>query len=968
MVRSSLVLGVLAAGVLALVNTETSSASPHHHRARVAAERMPLVFDYANLPANARGTVSFTQGVRSIVARRALSSTPGTIRFFARRRGFTITAANNAPIDADVTVAPEPAAGATDLIGHATVPKGARLTVEVGDGAPEQIGGAFSIPLAVLGDSAPTTTPPPLVDDVDTMAQDTSGRWGIQIGTTFYPNPSPGGDAVQALFLDRDTLQPVGDKNWYMDGTDSPVVGTGALHAHVVHLSTNDVVILAQPPTGHVPVQPGNQTVLDDWNHTLDVLGASDFSRDQVTQAGDSFSVIGVPNAEQGTAWQTVTSRGGGAAALKGSFIHSGGFYAFTPQQIAFDTSAGSTSGSNTMSIAIPGSPFTAALPPNNPPIVEGFHVVALDGTTLAVKFSRAYAVDEQSYHPSLGLVALDEALTQAKNGKDLVFVQSIGHVTAPGPESSSPDVSDSARQHPRCDRRARRRGRRVGDRRPCAKAGGLTVQDTPAPPPTSSDMWNAVAKDLVALGGTLPLVNSIDGSYTLIGGAGLGPDQVVETSSATAPPGSEQPTAARFNGYLTIDHDGRYSAQLADRTGAANLNLYKVIHQPPTPWPLTQTGTPADQKAYQAAMAYITNKLGFTDPEYGDDLRIAYYAADTFNYATKKDALDELSYPDSQAYTETQFDTLKHELKDEFDMLGQVQNLFDGWKKPWESAVATELVDVKKLGDDIVAAVNPPKDESVALNVTEALVSGALEAIAPYAGEHLIEAGVGVITSGLALGASLATDHGSPLPDRIQATVDNLSQATVNSVTATTDALDALRRVVVSDYGKLVAMANADSDPNWASGSETIHQIRNSLEAGAERMYYSHLLPLAYDRRYLYDGIDPAAPPPLDPAKCEKTTNVRNAPPNSWRTVTVRFDETSSGSIVPVENTWLLTHGDYQSPPAPAPAKLMDPLVTPVGQRTREPNPDDDQDGVGVVLEQFLAKYFPRTLPVGCL
>lgn len=777
--------------------------------------------------------------------------------------------------------------------------------------------------VASSDDAVADVVPGPLVDNVNTLAQDQAGHWGIQIGSAFYPNTSPGGDAMQALILDRTTLTPVATEpnggNWYTDGTNNAAVGIPALHAHVGNFTPGQLVILAQPPTGHVPVQPGDPDLLGDWNQILSDLGASAFKSDQITAAQKSFSVIGVPFAEFGSAWQTATSSGTnatGPAALRGSFMDSAGDYAFSPQQVGFDTSASTGPGSNRISVDVPGAPFDGVLSPST--ATSGLQVLALDNATLHPDLSASFALDGPQPQPDKDLGALHNALSKARSNGDLVFVQTIGNAVAPGNWPSATSTS-------------------------------------PPPPPTHADQWNTVANDLTSLGASLPLVNAINGSYTLIGGAGLSPDGVVESSSAFPAPG-QQPTPSRQRGYLTFDHSGRWHALLADPTGNGQLGrLYSVIHQTPQPWPLTQAGDPADQKAYQAAMADITDALGFD--AYGTDIRAAYYLDDNFDFTTEKDDLAALTYQETQSYTAAQFATLKQQLSTEFDKLKQVKSLFDGWKEPFLRAQGGELVDLQTLGDDIKNDLNPPKGATFALDIVKSIIEGALQVVAPFAEKPLVDAANGALTTALELGSTVAERPGGlPLPDRIQGEVDDLSKTVATFYNSNAGAIDVLRDVVVSDYGKLLKMAAADKDPSWASSSTAISQAVPRLEVAALRMYYAHLFPLAFKTYSLVNDKDHTVPPPTSPDQCSKDTPFRGAPPSSWRLVTGSFKQATDTAAY--KQVWILVPQILYAEQAPP--QLTDPLVTPAGEQTRETNPANDREGVGFVLEQFMGRYLP--------
>ena len=72
-----------------------------------------------------------------------------------------------------------------------------------------------------------------------------ANRPGIQVGDTFYPNPSPGGSSMQWLTLDRATLTPTKTGNTWLDGSGaSGPHGIGALTSALSNEGLDQLVIL----------------------------------------------------------------------------------------------------------------------------------------------------------------------------------------------------------------------------------------------------------------------------------------------------------------------------------------------------------------------------------------------------------------------------------------------------------------------------------------------------------------------------------------------------------------------------------------------------------------------------------------------------------------------------------------------------------------------------------------------------
>jgi hypothetical protein len=750
-----------------------------------------------------------------------------------------------------------------------------------------------------------TAQPPtPFIDGVNVEANQ-GGRSGIQIGSAFYPNPSPGPCHcdIQVLTLDRHTLEPTGLGNAYTDGSDQTQIGVAELMSQILSEGTNRLVIIAQPYTARIPIAAGptQAATVKTFNQILGLLGAAGLPTSNLTQGYGPFSVIGVPYSDVGSGWLKTDT-------LLGSFMLSGGYYAFTPTYYRFDTSA--RAGFDTNGMSFPDLPGGAQSPLAGlgGDIHSGFQVVVFNGHNLALLSDTAWGVngpffpgDKQSTASELG--AMHQVLKQAIGAGDLVFVQSIGNVD---PSSAT-----------------------------------LTT-------PLAGAAWNLVAQDMVALGANLGMFNQINGSYAFVGGAGLPPSEVAEVSSAV--PG--QPNPAHLQGYFAVDRQGRYHAVLPDATGQANLGLYSVLHQAPTPWPYT-TGPDADH--YAAAMQYLTNQRGFSAYP---SIRAAYYADDNYAWATEPALVQAVPYPGGNpGFTATQLKTLKNELANvEIPDVAQATQLFNNYQAPFLRATGSNQADLSSLEAEIQADIKPSGNTSVALSFVSAIVNGAMLVAAPYA-ELPIQAAIGALTAATSLAAPIADlAGGSPAPDEVTAKANQLSAIVGSSYAANATAMDALRDVAVSDYGKLKAIAAAAKDPQWAGSSTAIAEATAALQLGARQSFYGALISTAFPTVEYWNTLN--ADPKYGPGECD--INYDNLPRTAWTRIVGALPGNEWSQSKPAYQIWsfyVYTH--FFSSNTQLPATVTDPLTTPIYQHTIEPDQADDRPGLGLYLPTFMSQNF---------
>ncbi len=579
--------------------------------------------------------------------------------------------------------------------------------------------------------------------------------------------------------------------------------------------------------------------------------------------------------------------------AIRGGYIRSGGNgYQFSPAFYGFDTA--------TMDFPdLPGGGRQAA-------VVQpgGFNVVVLDHTDLGVRQEQSFFTIVQSRPDQTvsDLKAMHNVLQSAIARHDPVFVQGVSV--------------------------------HVGD-----VIGHLSN--------TGIDAWNTVVQDMVQLGGTFDVLNrlGVDGDYALVGGKGLPHGEVAEVSNLFSPDGS-------IHGYFTLDHEGRYHAVLGSAAAGANLDLYPLIHQAPTPWPCTDGPCPGgpnpvdpnpDHQAYRTALAWVTKKLGFNLTQV-KNLRDAYVRLDNTAWGTVRGKLDgpNLKYPGgTPGFTSAQLANLKTQLDTELDDLVLARNLFDAYKEPFALSQGNETNDLNTLTTSLINAIAPP-DTSILIAVATSVISGALLVVAPYA---LLpeQAVIGAVTTAVGLGGTILTSatNGSPVSDAINAKARDLAAAINTSWSEQAIAINGLYDVVAADWGKLQAASAASTDTNWSPSTFGQAAVGGRLQLAARQSFYAALLPVAYNELTTIDcsvqeaqALFPFFLPVSDPY---------------FYTEIVR--KVQHGGAPEIQ-TWEI--GFENAPPA----GIAGPITTPIDKSFK------GQPGLGLFLSKFISDNWGDSFP----
>jgi hypothetical protein len=632
---------------------------------------------------------------------------------------------------------------------------------------------------------------------------------GIEVGDQFFPNLSHG-KYMQWLTLDRTSLKETKTGNSWFDGTaggkDDPH-GLDALRDALSGEGQQQLVILAYPSCCGTPVQPSQ---VDEFNKVVELIGVGPIDKGILTDH-NKLAIIGVPYGEPGSGWYT--HGGTPVDALNGWLMpdattgDAGGLrYRFQPARLHFNTSAKSSPTTNTMTIG--GHSFDATLPAG--PWVGGFQVVWFNPIDLT-------PVKEQLYEQNLqGVPQLFQMARDLHDyGGNLVAVQSIGHVFVE-PRSSG---------------------------------------------------FNSVCSNLQAYGANPDTCMTMNGAYSFLGSPQLTRSQVAQSSSAividpTADPPEHEP--GTMSGVLRIRSDGYFMPLATDRSGSSNDSLYDVALSPSTPWPYTKAAGDPEADAYAKALAWITAHLqGFNG--YSPDLRQAFVANPGINYAGAKNNLTACKSgagprTGNPGFTRKEFCTLSGELGNEFDWMENIKTLFTSYQTIIGRTGGPQQAGLQTIGEDIRKAVEPPDNAEVAtgvLSFIEAFGQLTAEVTGPV-GEA-----AGVLAGAYELASAIASNvNGAPLGDRISAKVQQLSTEVADNVLADQNALERLRDVIASDYGRLKGLGSVATSPGW---SIDVPATTTELVRAASGYFSTELMPLAFTIDYLRQGTFLYEPPTVD-------------------------------------------------------------------------------------------------------
>ena len=527
---------------------------------------------------------------------------------------------------------------------------------------------------------------------------------------------------------------------------------------------------------------------LDDLNGIMKSIGAPKLT---LTQAQSPLSAVGIRGTDQGTAF---SNWGGSVQETPGDMSGYFRFDSFTTRYdfvfsgyVPFATSDGPASAAqNTMRIG--NQSYSATLQPGTS---AGFHVVVVDSASLAETYNAVLPTNtgsmagDQAFQAKM--LAELESLTNAPHS--LVFIQSVGH---PGGSDRTP-------------------------------------------------VWADIATQIGKLGGTPAIFNALDGTggYAFAGRAGATSPLAEVSEPLTKDP-------AHLTGLLARSQTTDFQPMLADPLRATNDQLLRITYQAPTPFPAWSSPGERDAETWIGKVA--TNICASDAPTC--DVRAQYYEGWDKNWSEIESILDTptnprfKACPDGPGFTNQECETVRKQLSIEIGDVVHVHNYLDQLQEPFTTAQEALQFNLKAIGNKVLDAVAPrPGDDATSqvFNIISFFVKLGVVVPGPVSN---VAAGLSALFSLLAY---FTRDDGQPdiYGPRVTAKVGELSQDTYNRFLQASAEMSSVGKIIVSDSGKLRAVADAVDTESWRLGDK-FAAVAKMRQAG-DQWYYEALLPVVY-------------------------------------------------------------------------------------------------------------------------
>ena len=708
------------------------------------------------------------------------------------------------------------------------------------------VAGAHTTALLCLSESstvkatvavAPAT--PPIGLPIDTIAEPQSNNVGVQIGATgtpgsaFYAAPDLT-KALQVVVLDRTTLVLVRNASYSND-----VAGATALRDYVKSLPDSDLVIITRPSgtlsNAADPTGAGDPAATALLNQALGAIGVSPAGTREVTQdqcAGPSscsnFSALGVPGIPIGQGQLNPGLPGIGVAFgdlhgyLRQSLQPNRTYTYVNTERVPFTTGSGDANPAVvTVGSDEPGSEVRKSTYTSDKLGGAGFFVVALNAGNL--QELGQVTVSATGTNPSdLSQMAADLG-TWTANGTDpkaLVIVRSIGNV-----------------------------GRN----------------------PSEGAAWDKVAALLQQLGGSKYYFNAVSGNNNLSNNgssfAQVGPAGTPGYPSPWTQVASQQATGnGQLSGLLARNSLGQfypsdpYPIQLNDPARPLAGSLSGIMSMPQSPWPDRDSDSDKNVIACIAKHIYPSGPLPLPieDSYTNENLKLSWdgFASDLYNEKDDYQALQ--SHKDCASFTETDFNTVRDQLANEWHDVAVVWSMIDNMQKPLlgDHNDAAEIASVAaKVNEDVGTGAQTAHYDGLGIS------ADVLELLALLPGVDAVGAPFEALAMGLDLAGQFdVNDNGSnPLADINSKAVD-LGANVAKQLTTQITGLDEIGAILVSNWRMLQlagqnAAGTTNAAANWAWKKEQPADAANDLLLAVRRQAFEALVPARYKLYRLEQG-----------------------------------------------------------------------------------------------------------------
>lgn len=653
------------------------------------------------------------------------------------------------------------------------------------------------------------------------------GYDGIAIGYDGIGPPAPArgeifsglppGNALQAVALDRETLELVSAYQWAPD--DSAVSGL----TNFINVNDGDnrlIIVTAWKDPRWAGVAGGTPSVALTAAGVLGKIGATALTAADETgyglARGGQMSWIGVPGFAAGTAWEQTGTQSNAVGQQVGGFTgylapDSNDNYAYlAPEPQSFDLGPDGQE----VSMQLGGKTFTASLPAGQ----GGFAAVYLDAKTLGPPSSglatqTTYQTTNADGSPNLSemqRMASELQTAQKVLPRALVAVRSIGPVPLAPMGLQPPKYLGPFNQ-------------------------------------SQADALNAVAASIGALGGLPQLIwgmstaPAAQNSYSLVGLGGLGtPQQAQGEGTDIGSAASPTPSSTRLQGLLMRDKRQDYEVRGAANTPVSPALAQTLVSQP-VAWPYA--GSPA--------LSCIGSAQGL-----GSDPRLAYWQEtyDNGRWGEVQDGIRTMAASACAGVSPTEFGQVQAELVKEIGWLINVRSYIGAITQPFTHDGLSSFADLRTITNDIIRAVTPPPQARSGISLWSIFTD------ALYIAAEFELPGAGMIAAGIDFERDLsATGQGGPTADygqQITAASDEVGQQLATTLQDAAANSQTLIDIIASDHGRLSTVGELGGCAPGSSGCPAEWQFTQTQQNAASRMYEISA------QRQIWGGVLPAAYP----------------------------------------------------------------------------------------------------------
>ncbi len=645
----------------------------------------------------------------------------------------------------------------------------------------------------------------PIGEPIETIAYngentEETADTGIKVGSTTYWMGMPQGNSIQAVILERGTLEVLYHASFKGTAEDAKT-----LEEAIKEYGEKALVVISNPDFFENQVSTAFVPIVKSLGVSKEAVASLQLGR-------DGWSVIGVPGVKGSAYFGNGSNyRESGAGQVRGDLIgyleeslspegkHA---FAFVPgERVSFDTSVPGTAELHN-TIAIGGSDYASQ--PLPPCATGGFQVEVVLAETLAPVEGQTFTTDgcpgNATEIEKMAAMLKGVVLTGGQTeGNKLVFVQGIG---SPYPINE-----------------------------------GVSAQ------------WDAVAAQIARLGGTGQVFAAAKYTWAFVGGLGISRLPLTEASQSLTG------QVARITGVLEPEREDSFVPVLSSPTGAVPFELSTIAYQAPQPWPESQS---AEQKA---ALAYADEYLELETPRAGAACSTPgpgeqwlYLRAEYCNlrYETQWAAmgvkLERAQAPAGKGFTEETWEGVTSELATEFGDVQSVWKMVGILQGAFGTSSVTADVNLEEIGLAIEKDLRVPEKSEVAGWWLE-MAANIASIISYYdfgVPDEVVQKTSGTLSGGLFIAAQLTIGpQGAPEAEEFDIVAKEFAGQLAERYLRASSGLGYIGELLVSDHGKLAAVS--------ASGllgidAARVSELEQQLGPGSKAWSYERLMPSAFE------------------------------------------------------------------------------------------------------------------------